>query len=547
MAFPTTPVSTPAAPSEVCVATCWNCLREFDALAAVWCSHDPKLPSKTCPSCQHCSCEASERYKQEFWRRAPAALLEELEILSRNKDRLGDILIQMGKLTAGQLLAALKEQSMRMGEPSLAQVLHEQNVVSEDDMEAALRTRGEYPLIDTRGAKYDTKLVCDGNDPSAIMQYLMSLAVRRGASEVHIEPRTDGVAVKYRIDGVSFRLDPIPKTFESELVRKAFELFHLDPSRPQRPQRGRASERLAEGDYDLVGQTLPTAFGISVSIRLTDRANVIRDFTRLGLTLEDRLRLMAALRQSFGLVLVSAPVYAGGNATALSIMDFLVRAQREVVSLESPVQWLVEGARQVEVHEEGLGTGMAETLRSVMSVRPDVVVAFSVLDSATALLATQIASSVLVVGVVPAQSAAQAVSMFLDRGVPRHLLAGVLSAVTCQRLVRKICPICREPAKPPSPQTLALAGIAPDVAARLKFFHGKGCPNCNRVGFRGRQALFEVMTGVPEVAAAIMSGLPEDEMETLARGSGMKILRERCIELVSQGLTTFEEFQSLRL
>jgi len=532
--------------SETCVATCWNCLREFDATGAVWCSHDPKLPTKTCPSCQQCFCQASERYKQEFWRRAPAAMLEELEILSRNRDRLGDILIQMDKLTTSQLLAALKEQSNRMGELSLAQVLQQQAVVSEEDMEAALRTRGEYPLIDTRGAKYSTKLVCDGNDPAAIFQYLMSLAVRRGASEVHIEPRGDGIAVKYRIDGVSFRLDPIPKRFEPEMVRKAFELFHLDPTRPQRPQRGRTIERLAEGDYDVVAQTLPTAYGTSVSLKLVDRANVIRDFASLGLTLEDRLRLMAALRQSFGLVLVSAPVLGGGNTTALSIMDFLVRAQREVVSLESPVQWTVEGARQVEVYEDG-GASMNDTLRSVMSVRPDVVVVFSVPDAATALLSTQIASSVLMVCVVPAQSSAQAVSTFLDRGVPRHLLAGVLSAVTSQRLVRKICPICREPAKPPSPQTMAVAGIAPEDAARMTFFRGKGCPNCNRVGFRGRQAVFEVMTGVPEVAAGIMSGLPEEELETLARGSGMKILRERCIELVSQGLTSFEEFQALRL
>jgi type II secretory ATPase GspE/PulE/Tfp pilus assembly ATPase PilB-like protein len=531
--------------TETYPATCWNCLGEFDAVAAAWCSHDPRLPSKLCPSCQRCFCQASDKYKQEFWRRAPAPLLEELEILSRNRDRLGEVLIQMGKLTASQLLTALILQSNRLGEPTLAQVLREERMVTDEDIEAAIKTRGGTPLTDTRGARYSPQVVCDGNDPQAIIQYLLSLAVRRGASELHIEPREDGIAVKYRIDGVSFRLDPIPKKFEADLVRKAFEIFRLDPSRPHRPQRGRTTERLADGDYDLIAQTLPTAHGTSVSIKLVDRSSFIKDFTTLGLTLDDRLRVVGALRQSSGLVLVTAPLFEGGNSTAFSIMDFMVRAQREVVSLESPVLWVVEGARQVEVDEAE--TSMHEALRSVISVRPDVVVLFKVPDPQTALLATQLASSLVVVCVVPAQSTTQAIATFLDLGVPRHLLAGALSAVTCQRLMRKICAICREPVRGPSPQTLARVGISPEDVARLGFFRGTGCPSCNRVGYRGRQAIFEILTGAPEVVSGIMNGLPPADIEILAKGSGMRMLRERGIELVARGVTTFDEFQGLRL
>lgn len=526
-------------------ATCWNCLGEFDAVAAAWCSHDPRLPSKMCPSCQRCFCQASDKYKQEFWRRAPAPLLEELEILSRNRDRLGEVLIQMGKLTASQLLTALILQSNRLGEPTLAQILREEGMVPDGDIEAAIKTRGGTPLTDTRGAKYSAQVVCDGNDPQAIIQYLLSLAVRRGASELHIEPREDGIAVKYRIDGVSFRLDPIPKKFETDLVRKALEIFRLDASRPHRPQRGRTTERLADGDYDLIAQTLPTTHGTSVSIKLVDRSNFIKDFTTLGLTLDDRLRLVGALRQRSGLVLVTAPLFEGGNTTAFSIMDFMVRAQREVVSLESPVLWVVEGARQVEVDEAE--TPMHQALRSVISVRPDVVVLFKVPDPQTALLATHLASSLVVVCVVPAQSTTQAIATLLDLGVPRHLLAGALSAVTCQRLVRKICAICREPVRGPSPQSLARVGISPEDVARLGFFRGTGCPSCNRVGYRGRQAIFEILTGAPEVVSGIMSGLPPADIEILAKGSGMRMLRERGIELVARGVTTFDEFQGLRL
>jgi type II secretory ATPase GspE/PulE/Tfp pilus assembly ATPase PilB-like protein len=302
---------------------------------------------------------------------------------------------------------------------------------------------------------------------------------------------------------------------------------------------------MADVEFDLTAQTLPTAYGTSISIKLVDRATFIRDFTTLGLTLDDRVRLVGALRQASGLVLVTAPVYEGGRTTAFSIMDFMVRAQRDVVSLETPVQWLVEGARQVEVDEAE--TPMHEALRAVVAVRPDVVVLFKVPDPASALLAAQVAGSVLVVCVMPAQSTAQAIASFLEMGVPRQVLAGSLSAATCQRLVRRICPICREAVRGPSPQTLAYSGIAPEDVARLAFYRGKGCPSCNRVGYRGRQAIFEVLTGAPEVVAGIMNGLPPADIEILAKGSGMKLLRERAIELVAQGVTTFDEFQGLRL
>ncbi len=526
-------------------ATCWNCLREFDGVQAPWCSHDPKLPSKMCPSCGRCFCQASEKYKQEFWRRAPAPLLEELELLSRSKDRLGDILVQMGKLTTSQLLAALQLLKSRPGEPSLAQIVREEGLVSEEDLEAALKERGGHPLTDTWGARYSTKIVCEGNDPVAIIQYLLSLAGRRGASELHIEPKSDGVAVKYRIDGVAFRLDPLPKRFEGDLIRKCFETFRLDQGHPGRPQRGRTTEKLADGEFDLVAQTLPTAHGVSVTIRLIDRANFIKDFTTLGVTLEDRLRLVGGLRQNFGLVLLTAPVFEGGNTTAYSVMDFLIRAQRDVVSLEAPVIWLVEGARQVDVNENEARA--PDVLRSAVSVRPDVVILFKPPDAETAILATQLASSLLVVCVMPAQSATQAIASLTDMGVPRHLLAGALGVVTCQRLVRKICPICRESTQPPTPQHLAQRGMSPEDVPRLRFYRGKGCPSCNRVGYRGRQAIFEVLTASPEVVAGIANGLSPGDVETLARGSGMKLLRERGIDLVTQGVTTFEEFEGLRL
>jgi type II secretory ATPase GspE/PulE/Tfp pilus assembly ATPase PilB-like protein len=537
-------VSTRAASSETYLTTCWNCLGEFDALSAVWCSDDPKNPTKLCPFCFRCFCDASEKYKQEFWRHAPAQLQEELQTLNKSKDRLGDVLIRMKKITTPQLLEVLveqKETGRRLGE-----ILVDRRLVKPEDIAAALSTQGS-PLTDTMGMAYSATPVWEHSSPDAIIQYILSLAARKGASDVHIEPLEDSIAVKYRIDGFFFKVDPIPKRFQPGLTQKLFEVFRLDATREARPQTSRTTARVADNDYDLVAQTLPTMYGVSATLKLINRGTFIKDFATLGLEMEDRVRLLEELRSAFGLILVTAPVFSGSGTTQYSIMNFLAQGQRDLVSLEAPVHWPLEGVRQVEVESDGMGLKMEETLRSVVAVRPEVIVLSSVPDRGTALLSAQLSSSILVIAVLAAQNSAQAVAAFLNYGVPPHLVAGSLAAVTCQRLVRQICRICKVPAEPPAPQTLAHNGISAEEAATLEFYKGKGCPTCNKVGYRGRRAIFEVMSGAAEVKAAVLNGMAPAEVEAVAVGAGMKTLRHRCLELVRQGVTTFDEFAKLRL
>jgi type IV pilus assembly protein PilB len=351
--------------------------------------------------------------------------------------------------------------------------------------------------------------------------------------------------VKYRIDGFSFRLDSIPKAVQEPLTQRLFARLGLDPALVARPQASRTQTRFAGSDYDLVAQTLPTPHGVSTAIKLVNRATFIKDFASLGLELEDRVRLLEELRGGFGLVLVTAPVYNGARSTAYSIMSFLVHAQRDVVSLETPVQWPHEGVRQMEVPDEP--GAMPRALRSAIAIHPEALLLSSLPDPASARLVAQIAASLLVVAVMPAQSAAHALSALQAMGIPASTLAAALSAALCQRLVRRICTICREPAPAPAPQTLALHGLTPEEAAGLRFFRGRGCPTCNRVGYRGRRAIFEVLTGAPEVKAAVGAGLPPHELGVVAAGAGMRSLRERCLDLVREGVTTFDEFARLRL
>jgi type IV pilus assembly protein PilB len=526
------------------VVTCWNCLGEFDAQGAVWCSDDPKNPTKLCPFCLHCFCDATAEYKQEFWRRAPPALVEELQTLGKSQDRLGDILIRLKKITTPQLLEALVEQ--RETGRKLGEILVDRCYVSREDVEEALRTQGAHRLTDTR-ATDSTGVYWRQSSPDGVLDYLLALGARKRASDVTLEPEPEQVAVRYRIDGFSFRVDPIPKSFEASLERAIFAMFGLDPARRSRPQTGRATTRLGEDDFDLIIQTVPGAPGVSATIKLVNRAMFIKDFSTLGLEIEDRVRLVEETRSGLGLVLVTAPAYNGGATTSYAIMSFLAQGRRDVLSIESPVQWTMDGVRQVEAEAGPQGPKIEETLRAMVAVRPDVLMLSAIPDYRTALLASQLASSLLVVGRIQAASAARGLVALRDLGVPGPLLAGSLGLGLGQRLVRSICRICRVPAEVPSAQTLAAYGINPDEAQSLAFFRGKGCPTCNTIGYRGRRAVFEVLPASPEVRLALEQGRPASEVEAAAVESGMITIRERALALVRSGATTFDEFTRLRL
>jgi type II secretory ATPase GspE/PulE/Tfp pilus assembly ATPase PilB-like protein len=527
------------------LVTCWNCLGEFDAAGAVWCSDDPKNPTKLCPFCLRCFCDASAEYKQQFWRHAPPQLVEEVQTLSRSQDRLGDILIRMKKITTPQLLEVLVEQ--RDTGAKLGEILVAKGLVSRADVEAALRSQGVTRLHDTRGGGDAGNVYWQQSNPDSVLDYLLDLGARKRASDVSLEPRPDHVAVRYRIDGFSFRVDPVPKSFETALERALFALFGLDPAKRGRPQSGRTTARLGEDEYDIVIQTVPGAQGVGATLKLVNRSTFIKDFATLGMELEDRVRLVEEIRSGLGLVLVTSPPYNGAITTAYSIMSFLAQGQRDVLSIESPVHWAMDGVRQVEAEAGPDGPRIEETLRAMVAVRPDVLMLSAVPDHGTAVVASQLASSLLVVGQATAPSAARALVALRELGVPPQLLAGSLGLALGQRLVRTVCRICQVPADPPPARTLAAHGIDADEAQALSFFRGKGCPSCNTVGYRGRRAVFEIVPASAEVRSALERGRPAAEIEDAALESGMISIRERTLALVRTGVTTFDEFARLRL
>jgi type IV pilus assembly protein PilB len=522
---------------------CWNCLNDYEAVEAVWCSCDPKSPSKLCPFCLHCFCAAEDGYKRGFWTDAPSSLKDEVAMLERSLDRLGEILIRNQKLRTPQLLQALQEQE-RTGE-LLGKILLQKGLVTEADIDDALRHQGYQPLVDTQGFEVPGTPSPEGT-PKEILEHLLSVASLKGASDVHLEPTEVDLAIKLRIDGLFYTVKPLRKPALVPLLRRIYELFDLDSNREGLPQQGRAHIEMDGHDFDLLVQTLPTRLGTSVTIKLVDRRYFLKNFTALGLTPAEQLTVVKALDKPAGLIMVTSPPANGAMTTSYSLMDYIAKSERTVVSIERSIQWEVPYVHQMEVNQDN-GLDFAAALRSVAAVKPDVVFILELNDRATASLACQLATTLVVITTFPAFGAAESVYRFLELGVPPSLLVRGLSLVMNQRLVRRLCARCRDEGSQADPSKLAPFGISPQEARALRLYKSEGCSSCHRLGYRRRKGLFEIIE-VDDAFRDRMRYHPAlAEIEATARASGMRTLRERCLQEVTAGATSLEEFVRWRL
>jgi type IV pilus assembly protein PilB len=527
-----------------CGGRCWNCLNDFEAVEAVWCSCDPKHPSKLCPFCLHCFCPADEVYKRTFWDGAPASLKDEVSMLERSLDRLGEILIRNQKLKTPQLLQALREQERTGG--LLGKILIQKGWVTQQDIDNALRYQGYQPLVDTQGLELTPAPQSAASNPAQLLHFLLSLAARKGASDIHLEPSAGDLSIKLRIDGLFYKVKPLKSDALALLLKRIQEVFNLDTRNPDLPQKGRAQLELEGHDFDLLVTTLPTRMGISVTIKLVDRRFFLKNFTALGLTPADQLFLVRALDAPSGLIMVTSPPYNGAMTTSYSLMDQVAKSERRVVSIERTLQWEVPYVHQMEVNQEK-GLDFAAALRSVASIRPDVVFILELNDRATANLACQLATTLLVITTFPAFGAAESIYRFLELGVPATLLSRSLSLVLNQRLVRRICAHCRDEGSRADPQKLGTYGITAREAKTLRLYKGRGCNHCHRLGYRRRKGLFELIVVDPRFREKLAAGPTLAEIEAAARGAGMESLRQRCLREVSAGVTSLDEFIRWRM
>ncbi len=367
---------------------------------------------------------------------------------------------------------------------------------------------------------------------------LVAAAVAVRASDIHIEPADDRLTVRYRIDGVLQEQEALPAAMRLALVSRIKIMASLNIAEKRLPQDGRMRLAVRGHEIDLRVATAPSIHGESVVLRLLDRSNLALDFASLGFDTELTTRLLPILHRPHGIVLVTGPTGSGKTTTLYAALAELNTADRKLLTVEDPIEYRLPGVIQTQV-APGIGLGFSAALRSFLRQDPDVMMVGEIRDIETAQVAVQAAlTGHTILSTLHTNTAAGAVTRLIDMGVEPFLIASSLNAVLAQRLVRRLCPQCRQPG-PLAPEIRA--GLAGIIADDDDFFHEQGCDACNGSGFRGRVAVLELLVLDEALARLVLARGEAREIERAAVAAGMRSLLRDGLAKARAGLTTVEE------
>jgi len=373
-----------------------------------------------------------------------------------------------------------------------------------------------------------------------LLNYILFQAIRDRASDIHLEPFEKEFKVRYRLDGVLYDLEAPQKALAEALISRVKVMADLDIAETRVPQDGRIELSIGGRPVDIRVSTLPTMFGESCVLRVLDRTNVSLDLTRLGLRERELKVVRALMKKPHGIVLVTGPTGSGKTTTLYSVLQEANDVAVKIITTEDPVEYDLDGIVQVQINEE-IGLTYASCLRSILRQDPDVILVGEIRDLETAQIAVEASlTGHLVFSTLHTNDAPSAVTRMVDIGVEPFLLAATLEAVVAQRLVRRICPGCRVAYDPP-PDVLRELQLAEDELQGKRFSLGKGCAECHHTGYRGRQALYEIMPLTERLRQLMLSGSSVDQLRTVAREEGMSTLRESGLFALFDGITTVEE------
>ena len=379
--------------------------------------------------------------------------------------------------------------------------------------------------------------------PAAWLDYLLGQAIESRASDVHIEPMRDKMVARFRIDGMLRVATVLPLASNEIVISRLKVLAQLNIAEHRRPQEGHISVTHpsdASTQIDLRVSILPTLFGESAVVRILNRNDLVfDDIAKLGMNPEDISRFQEVIQWPYGMILVTGPVGSGKTTTLYTALNAIRSLERNVITLEDPVEYQLESVRQSQVQPD-LGFTFASGLRAILRQDPDVVLIGEIRDQETAEISVRAAlSGRLFFSTLHTNDAIGAIARFLEFGIPRSFIASALQLVVAQRLLRRVCDQCAAPDAPP-PQLIQDAGIAA-VTADMRFLRGRGCSACFQSGYRGRFAIFEMLYLDEEIEDLILSGAPFPQIRDSARRKGMRNLREEAIRRALEGATTLEE------
>jgi type IV pilus assembly protein PilB len=410
------------------------------------------------------------------------------------------------------------EDVLRDFEGEELEVMEEEEDIDDESLEAAISDAPLVRLVDS--------IIVD--------------AIRRGASDIHIEPYERAVRVRYRIDGSLIEMSPIPFRLKAAVVSRLKIMSNLDISERRVPQDGRIKVRSAGKTVDLRVSILPVIFGEKVVMRILDAGNLTLDLTKLGYMQNALDDFMDGIKKPYGMVLVTGPTGSGKSTTLYSAVSLLNDASTNIMTAEDPVEYNMSGINQVHVRTD-IGLTFAAALRSFLRQDPNIIMVGEIRDLETAEIAIKAAlTGHLVLSTLHTNDSASTINRMLDMGVAPFLVASSLNVIQAQRLLRRLCNECKKPAKMTAAQVEMLK-LTKQEAGDMKIFEPVGCPVCNRTGYKGRTGVYEVLPVTPHVKQMVLDQASSYEIKQAAESDGMLSLRSDAIGKMMSGVTSFEE------
>ncbi|MEN6373042.1 MAG: ATPase, T2SS/T4P/T4SS family [Armatimonadota bacterium] len=365
---------------------------------------------------------------------------------------------------------------------------------------------------------------------------ILQEAVKRRASDIHLEPRRNNVEVRYRIDGVLHHIRNMPKALQAAVISRIKVMADLDIAERRIPQDGRVGVRVMNRMIDLRVSTLPVQYGERVVLRVLDKSAQQYTLSQIGFSPKELNAFENLIRKPYGIILVTGPTGSGKTTTLYSALTKLKSPDVNIITCEDPIEYELEGVNQSAVNVKA-GLTFAAQLRSILRQDPDIILVGEIRDSETADIAFRAAmTGHLVLSTLHCNDAASAVTRLIDMGVEPFLIGSSVIGVVAQRLVRVICPRCKSPYEP-GVEELVPFGLT-DQAESIQLFRGQGCNNCDGSGYHGREAVSEVLTVTDDIRKMIMTNPSSDQIKAVAMAQGMSTMKQNAIEKMLKGVTT---------
>jgi len=418
---------------------------------------------------------------------------------------------------------------------AIAKIYRDRPEVGENDEENAALAEGEGEITDIRDATEEAPIV-------KLVNSVIAQSVDDGASDIHFEPQAKELMVRFRIDGVLHEIMSVPRRMQNGVISRLKIMSDLDIAERRVPQDGRIGLMVGGKPIDMRVATLPTVYGEKIVMRLLDKSNVMLDLKDLGFAEKALKRFQKSFAKPYGATLVTGPTGSGKSTTLYAALNILNSPEKNVITVEDPVEYRLTGINQVQVNTRA-GMTFSAALRSILRCDPDIVMIGEIRDRETAQIAIEAAlTGHLVLSTLHTNDAPGALSRLTEMGVEPFLTSSAVDCVLAQRLARRLCKECKEPYTA-TREMLRKNDFPPEVSDRddVVLHRAKGCSRCNNTGYKGRLGLYEVMIVSEAIRRLTVERKSADEISRVAAAEGMKSLREDGIDKVLLGMTSVEE------